>query len=267
MSNNPVHLVTRSGLKLLVRPAGAEDGPILQELFHHVSQDDLRFRFLSGLNEIGPEQLRALIPLNDGNMASFFIAFAENGTPVASGLLAWDVAVDRGEVAISVHAEYRNHGIGWTLLSFIADEAESRGLKSIESIESRANVAAIELERDMGFSVAEYPGDPTLTLVGKPLSNRARSDTLPPRVDRLAHVPVQRLVADIGNSPQGLSRQSGRDGAKQIETAVEWPTWIVALNLGQELQSPSTVKMGYSVSGTEIDSTCAVRTAPTPATQ
>ena len=168
MNSNPTHLVTRSGLKLSVRPAAAEDGPILQDLFHHVSQEDLRFRFLSGLNEIGPQQLQALIPLSDGNVASFR-AFGEGGTPVASGLLAWDKAHGRGEVAISVHADYRNHGIGWTLLSFIADEAEAHGLKSIESIESRANVAAIELERDMGFSAAEYPGDSTLTLVSKPL--------------------------------------------------------------------------------------------------
>lgn len=168
MSDIPTQLVTRSGLKLSVRPAGTNDGPILQDLFHHVSHEDLRFRFLSGLNEIGPEQLRALTPLTDGNAASF-IAFAEDGTAVASGLLAWDNARERGEVAISVHADYRNHGIGWTLLSFVADEAEARGLKSIESIESRANIAAIELERDMGFSVAEYPGDPTLTLVSKSL--------------------------------------------------------------------------------------------------
>lgn len=168
MSDNPTHLVTRSGLKLAVRLANPKDGPILKDLFHHVSHEDLRFRFLSGLNEVGPEQLRALTPLTDGNAASF-IAFVEDGTPVASGLLAWDSGRERGEVAISVRADHRNHGIGWTLLSFVANEAEARGLKSIASIESRANVAAIELERDMGFSVAEYPGDPTLALVSKSL--------------------------------------------------------------------------------------------------
>jgi ribosomal protein S18 acetylase RimI-like enzyme len=168
MSANPTYLVTRSGLKLGVRPADAKDGPILQDLFHHVSQEDLRFRFLSGMNEVGPQQLQALLPRPDRNMASF-IASAEDGTPVASGLLVWDEAGGRAEVAISVHADYRNRGIGWTLLSFLADEAEALGLKTIESIESRANVAAIELERDLGFTVAEYPGDQTLTLVSKPL--------------------------------------------------------------------------------------------------
>jgi GNAT superfamily N-acetyltransferase len=169
MSNNPTHLVTRSGLELSVRPAGAQDGPILTQLFHHVSHEDLRFRFLSGLNEIGPEQLRALTPIDDGNALSFLAFDAESGAAVASAMLVADAAGERGEVAISVDADYRNRGVGWTLLSFVADQAEARGLSIIESIESRANVAAIELERDMGFTVEEYPGDSTLVLVRKTL--------------------------------------------------------------------------------------------------
>jgi ribosomal protein S18 acetylase RimI-like enzyme len=169
MNDKTVELVTRSGLRLSVRQAGPTDGPILTQLFHHVSHEDLRFRFLSGLNEIGPEQLRALTPIDDGNAVSFLAFDAESGAAVASAMLVSDAAGERGEVAISVDADYRHRGIGWTLLSFVADQAEARGLSKIESIESRANVAAIELERDMGFSVEEYPGDSTLVLVSKTL--------------------------------------------------------------------------------------------------
>lgn len=169
MTDKTEALVTRSGLRLLVRQALPQDGPILTQLFRHVSHEDLRFRFLSGLNEIGPEQLRALTPLDDGNTASFLALDAENGAAVASAMLVSDAARERGEVAISVHADYRHRGVGWTLLSFVADQAEARGLAKIESIESRANVAAIELERDMGFKVEEYPGDSTLVLVRKTL--------------------------------------------------------------------------------------------------
>ena len=169
MNDKTVELVTRSGLRLCVRQAGSTDGPILTHLFHHVSHEDLRFRFLSGLNEIGPEQLRALTPIDDGNAVSFLAFDAESGVAVASAMLVSDAAGERGEVAISVDADYRHRGVGWTLLSFVADRAEARGLSKIESIESRANVAAIELERDMGFSIEEYPGDSTLVLVSKTL--------------------------------------------------------------------------------------------------
>ncbi|AHE53567.1 GNAT family N-acetyltransferase [Sphingomonas sanxanigenens] len=169
MSDNPTSLVTRSGLKLLVRPADTHDEATLKHLFHHVSHEDLRFRFLSGLNEIGPEQLRALTPIDDGNAVSYLAFDAESSAAIASAMLVSDAAGERGEIAISVDADYRHRGVGWTLLSFMADEAEARGLSTIESIESRANTAAIGLERDMGFSVEEYPGDSTLVLVRKKL--------------------------------------------------------------------------------------------------
>lgn len=71
MNDKTMELVTRRELRLSVRQTGPKGGPILTQLFHHVSQEDLRFRFLSGLNEIGPEQLRSLTPIHDGKAVSF----------------------------------------------------------------------------------------------------------------------------------------------------------------------------------------------------
>ncbi|TIQ02044.1 MAG: GNAT family N-acetyltransferase, partial [Mesorhizobium sp.] len=56
--------------------------------------------------------------------------------------------------------------------SYIAKYAEELGLHTIESIENRENQAAIELEREMGFTVAAYPDDPTLVLVRRDLRSR-----------------------------------------------------------------------------------------------
>jgi len=60
-----------------------------------------------------------------------------------------------------------HHGIGWELLAHIARYADTKGLRSLESIESRDNHEAIELERDMGFVISDYPGDSTLVLVSR----------------------------------------------------------------------------------------------------
>ena len=46
---------------------------------------------------------------------------------------------------------------------------EPIGVKTIEPIESRENHAAIELEREMGFTPTPYPGDATLMLVQRTL--------------------------------------------------------------------------------------------------
>ncbi|PZU64835.1 GNAT family N-acetyltransferase [Sphingobium sp.] len=163
-------LQTRTGLALLVRQAGPEDAPTLVELFHNVSPEDLRFRFLTGLNEVGADQIKAMTQADHSTIDSY-IAFQPDGIAVATGMLACDKHGERGEVAISVHASHHNQGIGWTLLAFLAERATARGLKVIESIENRGNRTAIEVERDSGFSLQEYPGDPTLVLVTRNLAN------------------------------------------------------------------------------------------------
>lgn len=161
--------VTRTGARLFVRQAGPDDDPVLNALFHHVLKEDLRFRFLSSLKEVGAEQLRNMTHI-DHRTVETYIAFIDgNGAAVATAMLAVDAAGQRGEVAISVRAEERNRGIGWSLLSFVAEQAKARGLKFIESIESRANHDAIEIEQDLGFTVKPYPDDNTLVLVTKSL--------------------------------------------------------------------------------------------------
>jgi len=47
--------------------------------------------------------------------------------------------------------------------------ADDHGIETIESIESRENRAAIELEREMGFTVTTDRDDPTLVLVQRKL--------------------------------------------------------------------------------------------------
>ncbi len=165
-TKDTVELTTRSGLQLFVRQAEPHDAPTLTTLFHNVKPEELRFRFLTALKEVGAEQIKAMTS-PDRTTIDSYIAFALDGEAVATAMLACDDKGERGEVAICVHGAHHNEGIGWTLLSFLADRAQARGLATIESIENRANRAAIEVERDSGFSAETYPGDPTLMLVKK----------------------------------------------------------------------------------------------------
>ncbi len=167
---NDWRIATRSGLKLSVRAVTQDDDAVLSDFFHHIRAEDLRFRFLSSAKEVGAEQIRRMTHI-DHKANETYVAFnEEDGVVVAVAALASDAAKEKGEVAISVHADHRNQGIGWEMLALVADQAAARGLKSIESIESRANYDAIELERNMGFSVAPIPGDNTVVLVSKQLS-------------------------------------------------------------------------------------------------
>jgi len=160
-------LTTWSGFNFRVRPAGPADEAALAELFTRVSRDDRRFRFLSGVDKVGSDFLRRLTQV-DHDKTEDYLAF-DGDTLIATAMLAADPVLERAEVAISIHEDYKNRGLGWTLLDHVARAAAGKGIKFLESIESRDNVEAIALEKEMGFTATAYPGDATLVLVQKKL--------------------------------------------------------------------------------------------------
>ncbi|CAM3285606.1 N-acetyltransferase domain-containing protein [Sphingomonas antarctica] len=165
MDNWSEYLTTRTGFRFHVRPVRSDDEGKLAEFFSNVTRDDLRFRFLTGLNEIGRDRIATLANV-DHEQTENFLAFGDDNSAVlATGTLARDPTMIRGEVAITIRDDFKDRGISWELLIHIAHYAEANGIKTLESIESRENHVAIELERNMGFTVEPYPGDPTLVLV------------------------------------------------------------------------------------------------------
>src|SRR3546814_13177900 len=71
------------------------------------------------------------------------------------------------EVAVSVHRDWKAQGIGWSLLRHAAQIARATGISRLQSIESRDNHAAIEVERDLGFTARACPGDGKKLVSGK----------------------------------------------------------------------------------------------------
>jgi GNAT superfamily N-acetyltransferase len=161
-------LTTRDGIVLDVRPATQDDEEALSDFFDQVSEEDRRFRFFAAGVHVSHEQLDPLIHADHFRTESF-IAFDKDGdgTIVASGLLACDGKLDTAEVAVSVAAKYRGHGVGWAILDLLGQEAQRRGVRRVISIESRENHAAIELEREKGFTPEAFEGDPTLVVLSK----------------------------------------------------------------------------------------------------
>ncbi len=163
------NLLTRSGLVLHVRPVRPEDDVLLADFFTHVTPQDMRFRFLGGIREVSRERLLSMTKV-DHRSTENFLAFGEDSeTIIATAIVACDASTKRAEVAVSVRAEYKHMGVAWEMLRHVARFAEASGAKSLESLESRANHEAIELEREQGFIAVPYADDPTLILVRKDL--------------------------------------------------------------------------------------------------
>jgi acetyltransferase len=158
-------LTTRSGYVFQVRPADAGDEGDLAAFFTHVTPEDLRFRFLSAIRHVGQDQIERLTHVDHRRTENFLAFDGQHGTMIATGMLAADRALETAEVAIAIHKDFKHRGIGWTLLEHLTRFARARGIKTIESVESRNNHQAIELEREMGFSLLPCNGDPTSVIV------------------------------------------------------------------------------------------------------
>lgn len=160
-------LTTRSGIVLAIRPVTEDDEAALTAFFDRVSDEDRRFRFLVAGEHVSHEQLEPLINTDHFRSESFLAYDEGTGELVASALLACDGKLDTAEVAVSIRNDYRGRGVGWTLLEFLSSQAQHRGVRRVIAIESRENHAAIELEREKGFTPEPFDGDPTMVVLSK----------------------------------------------------------------------------------------------------
>jgi acetyltransferase len=152
-------LVARSGYAFQVRPAKPADEAALGEFFTHVSTDDLRFRFLSAIHKVGHDQLERLVTVDHEQTENFLAIEPGTGRIIATAMIAADDLLDKAEVAIAIRADFKRGGISWALLDHVAAFAASKGIKTLESVESRENHEAIKLERERGWTASSAAGD------------------------------------------------------------------------------------------------------------
>jgi len=162
-------LTTRGGVQVQVRSAAPGDEALLADFFTHVAPDDLRFRFLSPIRKPDRAMLASLVEVDHTKTENLLAFDAQTHMLVATAMIAADDGMERAEVAIAIRADYKQKGLGWTLLGHVADYARARGIKAIESIESRDNREAIGVERDMGFEAHAVDGEATLVRLVKRL--------------------------------------------------------------------------------------------------
>lgn len=162
-------LVTQSGLRFHVRPVRADDEPLLAAFFEHVSPEDLRYRFLTGLVHVQHDQI-AIMTRVDYRRTISFLAFDETGKDViATAMLAADADRKRAEVALATRSDMKGRGISWALFEHVLNYARAEGIETVEAIECADHEAAIRMEREMGFVSTVDPDDPTMRIVRRDL--------------------------------------------------------------------------------------------------
>jgi RimJ/RimL family protein N-acetyltransferase len=144
--------VTRKGETVHFRPEQASDTEMLWSMYSTLSKDTL--------SKLVPpftrERVEGWTKNIDYNNILAIVAAIGDQRIVATASLHFnsqEVLRHRAELAITVHDDYQNMGIGTTLLSHLLDIARERGLKKVYLTVRADNKRAIGLYRKFGFEI------------------------------------------------------------------------------------------------------------------
>jgi len=158
----------RDGTPIRLRPLGPADEPLLQDLFVHMSREDVRLRFFAAIRELSHALAGRLLNLDyDRSMA---IVALQEATPLGvARYAAEDDEKRRAEFAIAVRSDWKGRGIGYLLMTRLIEAAREAGIGELVGVVLHENKPMLDMCRAFGFTRAAHPGDASLTVVRKPL--------------------------------------------------------------------------------------------------
>lgn len=155
-------LSCRDGRTLLLRPVRPEDEPAFQDLFSHMSPQDIRMRFFAPKRMLSHAFAARMTQIDyDRDMA---LVLAEPGTPgkarvygVAS--IAADPDGEKAEYAIMVRSDMASLGLGSLLTRRIIEYCRRRGFREIFAEVLRENRPMLRICEDLDFCTRTSPDD------------------------------------------------------------------------------------------------------------
>ena len=142
------HARLRDGTPILVRTLQPEDREELLRGFARLSASSRRFRFLTALHKLSPEQVRELTEVDQHDHVA--IAARDESRPDHPGIgVARFVRLEQdpgvAEFAITVIDEYQNRGLGTLLLKLLLKAAQSLQVRTLRGFLLADNLAMIQL--------------------------------------------------------------------------------------------------------------------------
>ena len=99
-----------------------------------------------------------------------FVAIDETSGEMLGGVrLHADANYQNAEYAILVRSDLKGRGIGWLLMQTIIEYARAEGIGRIEGQVLRENTTMLAMCAELGFHIADDPGEPGVKTVTLPV--------------------------------------------------------------------------------------------------
>jgi GNAT superfamily N-acetyltransferase len=147
---------------ITIRPILATDGAMEAEFVRNLSDETKHYRFLGGVSEVPPAELKRLCEVDGSHSMAFVATVQTDGRETEIGVCRYgDGSRDKVlELAITIADAWQRKGLAELLLESLITYARSHGVKQLYSIEFADNMAMRELASELGMSVTSDPDDP-----------------------------------------------------------------------------------------------------------
>lgn len=157
MDPRPVEL--RDGQNVAIRQIQPDDRELVRAMFHGLSDESRRRRFMAPADELSEEDLHYLTEIDHRRHEAVAAVDPESGAML--GVARWvrrprerEVA----ELAVAVVDEWQGRGIGTALVTVANERAREEGISRYHAIVSTDNLQVIEVLERNG-AVRHEPGD------------------------------------------------------------------------------------------------------------
>jgi len=158
----------RDGTTIRIRLVCPEDEPRLHDLAAHMSDEDLRLRFLAPVKGLSPAVAARLSQLDyDRDLG---LLAERHGLALAMAHLFTDPERMRAEYAIAVRSDWKGRGLGCLLMTRLIDLARQREISELVGEVLRENVPMLRMCRKLGFAVSPEPADFSIFIATKRLA-------------------------------------------------------------------------------------------------
>lgn len=176
-------LTMDDGRSFVVRPIEPADAPVLAEVFHLLTPEEVRYRFLHPVKELTPAMLKQLTEIDRRHAIALVVAEAgAAGTALigAVGRAATVKGTRDAEFGIVVGRPLAGRGLGRHLLKRLLHWARLKRLETLYGTVLADNAPMLDLATRLGFSREHVSGEPGLMRVAMRLPPR-RTPAAPAR--------------------------------------------------------------------------------------
>ena len=159
--------------RVLLRPIRPEDERLYETFLAHVTQGDLRLRLFAPQKELSHRFLARLTQIDYAREIAFVALGRETGELLGVSRFTADPDYVTAEYAVMVRSDLKGKGLGWALMRHLLDYAHKTGIAEIYGSVLAENETMLAMCRQLGFSIAAEPGDPSVRHVRIDVSRSA----------------------------------------------------------------------------------------------